>query len=224
MSLSDGSKPVKLANQCTQEYLSGILQGAGPSPNNFECGFYLAANLSENLRSQIWNIFEENMQSLYIDSSTGWVPSDKRTELFHVLARYILLTPAGNPDEIVCYSTFRFEHEDGEDLLYCYELQVDRAHQHKGFGRFLIGTLETIGRKMLMEKVMLTVLAANKAALEFYKAIGYYAHHFCLSASVFDISIRFQLDPCSPTYHDGDEEGAENDKDIDYQILSKSLT
>ncbi len=38
----------------------------------------------------------------------------------------------------------RFEYEDGEAVLYCYELQVARAAQQRGLGRAMMDLLEQI--------------------------------------------------------------------------------
>lgn len=40
----------------------------------------------------------------------------------------------------------RFEYEDGEAVLYCYELQVARAAQQRGLGRAMMELLEQIVR------------------------------------------------------------------------------
>jgi ribosomal protein S18 acetylase RimI-like enzyme len=42
-------------------------------------------------------------------------------------------------------------------LSYSFEIQIVPGYQRRGIGAYLIGLLETIGRAMQMEKVMLTV-------------------------------------------------------------------
>lgn len=104
----------------------------------------------------------------------GWNPPEKRKELFNPLARFLLVAPVDNPDVVAAYCTFRFEFEEEEDLVYwsvqsfkavflswitlpSYEIQTNRLHQRKGIGKFLVNSLEAIGRKFCMGKIMLTV-------------------------------------------------------------------
>ncbi|KIP12440.1 hypothetical protein PHLGIDRAFT_61775, partial [Phlebiopsis gigantea 11061_1 CR5-6] len=97
-------------------------------------------------------------------SSLGWDADEKRKELFHADARFIVLSlpPAPTMDDaapsFVGFTMFRFDYEEGEKLLYCYEVQLTEAFRQLGLGRFLIHELIRIGRRWKMEKVMLTVL------------------------------------------------------------------
>ncbi|TNY21068.1 hypothetical protein DMC30DRAFT_395889, partial [Rhodotorula diobovata] len=59
------------------------------------------------------------------------------------------------------------------DVAYCYELQVEAAHQGSGAGRVLMDALERLARASKMDKAMLTVFKANQQALTFYEKIGY---------------------------------------------------
>ncbi|KAJ2931155.1 hypothetical protein H1R20_g5946, partial [Candolleomyces eurysporus] len=91
---------------------------------------------------------------------------------------------------------FRFEYEDKECLLYCYELQVVEAMRGMAIGRSLMTMLASIGSAWGMEKLMLTVLKANETAVQFYKGIGFIPDESCPS--------KFE-------------------KEVDYEILSKRL-
>ncbi|THV04877.1 hypothetical protein K435DRAFT_146510 [Dendrothele bispora CBS 962.96] len=151
------------------------------------------------------------MYELYIHSSFGWKPEEKKKELFDTLSRFILLS-SGQTEEVAGFCMFRFEYENGDDILYCYELQISRSHKRRSLGRYMIDSLSAIGAALKMDKIMLTVLLANSEARGFYKAMG------------------FTLDPTSPGV-DGEadeEEGNESDteeeeeQDADYEILSKS--
>ncbi len=53
----------------------------------------------------------------YARSSFGWDPTDKRTEMFDPLSRFVV---ARRPDTqaLSGYSIFRFEHEHDSDMLY----------------------------------------------------------------------------------------------------------
>ncbi|KAF8832406.1 hypothetical protein HHX47_DHR1001400 [Lentinula edodes] len=188
-SLSEGSETVIRANKKSAKQLRVALKYVDGLPTAYTCNFRLANELSEI--------------ALCANSSLGWNALDKQQELFDPLARYIILNPVGQSDQIAGYSVLRFEHEAEEDILYCYELQISPLHQRKGLGKFLMKLLEVIGRRTKMEKIMLTVLDNNSAANDFYATIG------------------FQLDECSPSFEDPENEG--DTEKVDYQILSKLL-
>lgn len=75
----------------------------------------------------------------------GWVPNEKKEELFDAKSRFILVCssdvkedlgpdepPERNPDHIVAFSMFRFEYEEEESLLYWCVVQ-------QATGRFIDG-------------------------------------------------------------------------------------
>lgn len=55
------------------------------------------------------------------------------------------------------FSLSRFTMLYDAFLSYSFEIQIVPGYQRRGIGAYLIGLLETIGRAMQMEKVMLTV-------------------------------------------------------------------
>ncbi|KAG6911912.1 hypothetical protein DXG01_000159 [Tephrocybe rancida] len=136
-----------------------------------------------------------------LQSSFGWDPSSKQEELFNRLSRFILVDVA---DELAAFSMFRFEYEEKENILYCYDLQIRQAHQRTGMGKLLMRILERIGTAWSMEKVMLTVFKANGNAMKFYQASG------------------FTMDESCPGYVDESDDPAAIE-DADYEILSKLL-
>jgi len=97
---------------------------------------------------------------------------------------------------------FRFEYEDRENTLYCYELEISKAAQRTGLGTILMGHLMTIGSAWEMDKIMLTVFKENSPALKFYQTVG------------------FIIDPSSPSYLE-DGTIADDVEDVDYEIMSK---
>ncbi|EDR15621.1 uncharacterized protein LACBIDRAFT_300721 [Laccaria bicolor S238N-H82] len=157
-----------------------------------------AEDLLESERNAIWMIFESNMRAFYTSSSFGWDPRAKWKELFNSLSRFYLAYQAA-ASELIGFAMFRFEYEDQESVLYCYDLQVTRIFQGTGLGKTLMRQLAKIGSAWKMEKVMLTVFKANTRAFQFYNSTG------------------FVVDSCSPSC-------AEDGSDVDYEILSMRLT
>ncbi|KAG5654086.1 hypothetical protein H0H81_007500 [Sphagnurus paluster] len=123
---------------------------------------------SKKEKDAIWMLFKENMQKL--KSSFGWDPKSKMEELFNPMSRFLLIE---SDDQLIAFSMFRFESEEGEDVLYCYDLQIQRLQQRNGLGSFLIQALVAIATAWRMEKVVLTVFKANHSAIKFYEASGY---------------------------------------------------
>ncbi|GAA5864487.1 hypothetical protein JCM3774_005143 [Rhodotorula dairenensis] len=164
-------------------------------------------HLSEADREWIWTLFERNMRSLYERSTEGYDSEEKRAELFHPDARFLLLRRVADSSTSpgLGYCIFRFDteetdaEEDGEDDLcdvaYCYELQIETAHQKQGVGRLLMDALERLARAYKMDKTMLTAFKNNSDAIAFYRRIG------------------FATDEVDPSQYGID--------DVDYIILSK---
>ena len=143
-------------------------------------------------------MFEENMGALYRESSWGLDLTEKREELDHLNARFLLVY---KDEELVGYCHFRFETNDDDNptavVVYVYELQVSSKYQRYGIGQRLMDVVHQVTLKAGLTKIMLTVFNANEAAVRFYKKLGYV------------------IDGISPS-QDGEES--------DYEIMSHILT
>ncbi|KAI0931959.1 hypothetical protein AcW2_000723 [Taiwanofungus camphoratus] len=216
------SRAIRKANQASAAELSVSL--SDPQilrDTRYELQVFTSSELSDGDKKAIWTLFEQNMHDLYVSSSFGWNEAAKRQELFHTLSRFVVVRrdetkdngePAkreGPVKPIVAFTMFRFDREEGENVVYCYELQVHREMRRAGLGRFLVEQLLSIGPKWGMKKIMLTVLKTNQSARQFYKALG------------------FELDPTSPGHSSLDEEWVDNDEEseeCDYEILSRAFS
>ena len=117
--------------------------------------------------------------------------------------RYLLLTAVeGKIDEVEAFVSFMPTYEDGEEVLYIYELHVLECLRQKGLGGRLMDIVEGAGRKMGLRKVMLTVFTSNQAARKFYLTREYHVDAFS---------------PGPRKFRDGSL------KEADYVILSKML-
>ncbi|KAI0830671.1 acyl-CoA N-acyltransferase [Trametes gibbosa] len=212
------SKLVRIANQATAEDIAAAAEiSATQTFREKTLGIRVAAgpNLSEDEQGDVWSLWETNTRALVEPSSLGYHPKEKRKELFHRFARFILVFDHDvqeNREEaaLVAFSKFRFERDQGEDLLYCYELQVSETYRNAGLGRFFVEKLTAIGKHWHMSKIMLTVLKSNVAARQFYSKTG------------------FIVDPISPDYESTSEDDTPEDDEpeheaADYEILSKAL-
>jgi len=148
----------------------------------------------DKIRDEIFVVFEQNMRDFYERSEVGWIKSEKWEELFDEDARYILARDQNNL--IHGFVHLRFVVEDNQDVLYCYEIQVNKISQSKGLGTFLMKLLELIAFYNGFSKIMLTVFDINEEAKTFYKN-----------------KLGYAVDPFSP----------DEDEECDYEILSKVI-
>jgi len=147
-------------------------------------------------------MFEENMRDLYSASSFGWDPPEKHQELFASSSRFVMIdaNESGTSGLLAAFTMFRFEHDEGIYVLYCYDLQIRKLYQRTGMGKLLMTALENIGTAWRMEKIVLTVFKENKNARQFYRSSGF---------TLDETSPGYNSDPCS--------------EEVDYEILSKRL-
>ncbi|EPQ60753.1 hypothetical protein GLOTRDRAFT_135380 [Gloeophyllum trabeum ATCC 11539] len=240
------SRAVKRANKATP---SDIGRSISPSVTVDGSSFFHQVSTGPGLsvaeREAVWQIFEDNMKGLYMDSAFGWDPPAKRAELFHFLSRYILVRgPSAGCDSsaenvksalpLAAYVSFRFEPEAGQDVIYCYELQVSRAAQRHGLGKHLMQQVYNVGQRWRMQKVMLTVLKANVAANRFYESQGFvidptspgYAERVEVIQTDGEPDEGENSTSCGETAGiDGDDSWEDEDEadECDYHILSKAM-
>lgn len=80
--------------------------------------------------------------------------------------------------EVLAFLSFMTTYEDGKQVLYCYEIHIHPSLQGQGIGRHLMSLFEETGRRIGLEKGMLTVFTANSAARKFYERLGYGVDEF----------------------------------------------
>ena len=112
----------------------------------------------------------------------GWSPAKKRKEMRLPDLRYLILTqrpPSGVEDteldvgQVVGFMSFMLTWEDGNEVVYCYEVHLAQEIQGRGVGKVLMAMMEEVGRGVGVEKAMLTVFKANGKAVGFYEGLGY---------------------------------------------------
>lgn len=144
-------------------------------------------------------LIEQTSVADYSASSVGWSPSKKRKEMRLPDMRYMVLRSTRDHDTpvkgtaktqeqeeeadeegpkqrtppVAGFLSFMTTYEDGKEVLYCYEVHVNPSLQGSGLGGQLMRLFEEIGRRIGLEKTMLTVFRANAGALRFYERLGY---------------------------------------------------
>ncbi|XP_076442899.1 N-alpha-acetyltransferase 40-like [Babylonia areolata] len=154
-------------------------------------------DLDEDTVNWIFQLTSSNMKTLYEQSDWGWSDREKREELTDSRAWYLL---ARNLEGVpVAFSHFRFDLEEGDEVLYCYELQLEKSVRRKGLGKFMMQIMELMAHRYEMLKVMLTTFKHNLEAHNFFRT-----------------KLKYEVDEISP-------EASMYEEDYTYLILSKSI-
>lgn len=145
---------------------------------NLKIEYKSSKKLEHEEMDQIFILLKNNMQILYENSDWGWNETEKKTELADESAKYLL---AKNSDgRILGFTHFRFDVENNQPILYCYELQIAEEIQRKGLGKYLMNVLFLVGFQFKLVKVMLTVFTHNTAGLDFYmKSLAFRRDETC---------------------------------------------
>uniref|UniRef100_A0A5F8GG26 N-alpha-acetyltransferase 40 n=1 Tax=Monodelphis domestica TaxID=13616 RepID=A0A5F8GG26_MONDO len=143
-----------------------------------------------------FDLTKSNMQTLYEQSEWGWKDREKKEEMTDDRAWYLIAWEESAVP--VAFSHFRFDVECGDEVLYCYEVQLESKVRRKGLGKFLIQILQLVANSTQMKKVMLTVFKHNHGAYQFFRE-----------------ALQFEIDDSSPSMS-----GCCGD-DCSYEILSR---
>ena len=135
---------------------------------------YVVDQLPDRLRRWCFDLTKRNMEAMY-ERTWGWSNPEKRRELAHSDARFIVAFRGFRVRVPLGFVHFRFEVEDsdGTPVAYVYELQVEDDARGRGVGRALMARVESIAENTRMARTMLTVLKTNAAAARFYERLGY---------------------------------------------------
>ncbi|KAG0712278.1 N-alpha-acetyltransferase 40 [Chionoecetes opilio] len=144
---------------------------------------------------------KDNMRPLYERSSQGWQECDKVDEMSEDAAWYLVVLDKAT-DKPLAFSHFRFDMDYGDEVLYCYELQLEEACRRKGLGRFMMQVLELVAFSNQMQKVVLTVFKHNPEGMNFFKKCKYDIDETSPEDSYeesFDYCILSKLNKMKPT-------------------------
>lgn len=68
---------------------------------------------------------------------------------------------------------FRFDIENLIEVLYLYEIQINKNVRGKGLGKYLMTLMETIAFFFKMKRIVLTVLKSEEDVVKFYFSLQY---------------------------------------------------
>jgi len=154
--------------------------------------------LEASVMDWVFDLTKRNMETLYETSDWGWRDKEKKEELTEETAWYLICK--NEEGQNVAFVHFRFDLEDDVEVLYLYEIQMEKAIRRKGLGRFLVTVLTLMAKKYEMEKIVCTVFQHNHDSMKFFKE-----------------TCRFEVDETSP------DAMIDLDEPVCYQILCKRV-
>ncbi|KAL8947709.1 MAG: hypothetical protein Q9222_006033 [Ikaeria aurantiellina] len=143
---------------------------------SYEIRFESSSTLTCADADACFDLIASSSANAYATSSIGWSPAKKRKEMKLPDLRYLLLSGPTAHDvgkHLGGFLSFMLTYEDGYEAIYCYEVHLSPQLQRKGIGKHLMSLMEEVGRRVGVEKSMLTVFVENQSALNFYENLGY---------------------------------------------------
>ncbi|KAM0287039.1 hypothetical protein ACHAQH_000724 [Verticillium albo-atrum] len=119
-----------------------------------------------------YDLVEKTSGDDYRASIDGWHPKKKMVEMKSAELRYILVH--NEDDDLRGFTSLMPTWEDGEPVVYCYEIHLEDELHGTGLAALLMGFQQTIAESIpLIEKVMLTCFKSNAKAQAFYRKLGF---------------------------------------------------
>ncbi|RMZ80740.1 hypothetical protein DV738_g2600, partial [Chaetothyriales sp. CBS 135597] len=186
-------KLVETANDlCMPDFMSKYAPSAGPLPGDSEerSKYTDASNISQQELEACLDLIEHTSADDYANSELGWSRAEKRKEMALPDMKFVLLlsdpqpgtsnlsSTEGGGETVFGFISFMITYEDGQEVVYIYEVHLQQAMQGKGYGRRLIEYVEAIGESVGVGKAMLTVFRSNQRALHVYERLGYEEDEF----------------------------------------------
>jgi len=184
--MNQGFANVKLANEQVDP-LSQLPSFTNYNKNglNLKLETLQGPAVDEKTIEWAFKLLETNMKPLYEKCYQGkdpdlcWNESRKRDEMTDERAWYLIAkTEDGTP---VAFSHFRYDMDYDDEVVYCYEIQVEKSYRRKGLGKFMMKVLELLCMKADMLKLMATIFKNDRPEVAFFKE-----------------SLKFETDETSP--------------------------
>ncbi len=129
--------------------------------------------LTMNSLEQCLRLIEATSADDYRNSEIKWSLSKKRKEMHLPDMRYVILYGDSDKPTLAGFVSFMITYEDGHEVVYCYEIHLTEKWQRRGLGKKLMTVVEEVGRRVGVEKSMLTVFKSNEQAVKMYQSLGY---------------------------------------------------
>ncbi|OTA76949.1 hypothetical protein M434DRAFT_87818 [Hypoxylon sp. CO27-5] len=175
------TNPIERANQkddntFIEEHLSSVptwTEWINPkTQDRFSLSLTQSGNLNASDLDACFRLVEETSRADYEASTIGWKPSKKLAEMKSPELRYIIVKDSMG--RVRAFTSLMPTYEEGEPVVYCYEIHLKPELQGTGLGKTLMEFLESVAANTPpVEKVMLTCFLSNERALAFYRKLGF---------------------------------------------------
>jgi len=154
------------------ELLSFTLSSDNGISIQYVIDLHTSASLPTPLFDACFQLLQDNMSASYKATNLGWHPRKKKEEMKHPAMRYLILSE-GNSNAFAGFLEFMITEEEGDEVIYTYELDIPSSFQGLGLGKKLLDVVESFGENVGVGKSMLTVFDINTRAMKFYEREGY---------------------------------------------------
>ncbi|KAK4162390.1 acyl-CoA N-acyltransferase [Cladorrhinum sp. PSN259] len=131
------------------------------------------SKLSDTDLQACFDLIAETSKHDYENSAGKWKPAHKLKEMKSPELRYILVKDFAGKT-VRGFTSLMPTYEDGQPVIYCYEIHLKPELQGSGLGRLLMGMLVKVAERVPpVKKVMLTCFLANERGVRFYQGLGF---------------------------------------------------
>ncbi|KAK4201700.1 acyl-CoA N-acyltransferase [Triangularia verruculosa] len=131
------------------------------------------SNLSQADLNACFNLLVETSKTDYENSAGRWHPDKKLKEMTSPDLRYILVKHE-QTGQLQGFTSLMPTYEEGQPVVYCYEIHLKPVLQGTGLGSLLMGFHTTVALNLPpITKVMLTCFLSNARGLAFYRKLGF---------------------------------------------------
>ncbi|GKT41532.1 N-alpha-acetyltransferase 40 [Colletotrichum spaethianum] len=194
------TNPIEAANRKTDDqFIKDYLQPSSDwtswthpkSSKPYALSLKSSSALAQPELQACFDLIEHTSGADYRASKDGWKPLSKLKEMRSPELRYILVKEAvaaagGDGDDgekadeesgkgkICGFTSLMPTFEEGDPVVYCYEIHLMEELRGTGMGRKLMDHLVQVAESIpIIEKVMLTCFLANANARAFYEKLGF---------------------------------------------------
>ncbi|KAK4180924.1 acyl-CoA N-acyltransferase [Triangularia setosa] len=181
------TSPIEVANRKTdKQFIADYLQPetakesswvtAWTHPTtgaNYGISLVQPANLKKEDLDACFGLLVETSKKDYENSAGRWHPDKKLREMRSPELRYVLVKEE-ETGELHGFTSLMPTYEEGQPVIYCYEIHLRSILQGTGLGPILMSVHTTVAVNLPpTTKVMLTCFLSNPRGLAFYKKLGF---------------------------------------------------
>lgn len=140
------------------------------------------ASEEEDMFNQCYKLIRK-LRGFYIGSGMGWNAKEKKQEMSQKHMKYIILylpkqdhhdaSRRRTTNIVTAFCSFLEDYEDDLNVVYVYELHVNKGYQRNGYGKHLLNEMIKYATDKNISHIMLTAFLKNQLAIAFYQKNGF---------------------------------------------------